>query len=235
MKSVLKFVMFMMAAPFLCGVAFLMGYVILVALTIPQLPVWAQPGVTEWLLDIPQPVDSEIGDNGTYGDSAPAGQGRVEWSDYVGPDGVIRGLPLWGPIRHWSNWHDKPLLGCLFHDPFYSNHTGADFPVYPGTPIHATMGGEVVWADYNGPWGNLVVIQNGDYQVWLAHLDAIHVVPGQIVGYDDVIGLSGNTGNSSGPHLHYGIKQRTGEDTYVWLNPQLFFDLNDVINFGCSD
>lgn len=235
MKDVLKFVMFMMAAPFLCGVAFLIGYVIIVALTIPQLPAWAQPGVTEWLFDIPQKTGRETSDNGTYGDSAPAGQGRVEWSDYVGPDGVIQGMPLWGPLKHWSDTYDKPLLGCVFHDPNYESHTGADFPVNEGTPIHATLGGEVVWAGQNGPWGNLVVVQNGDYQVWYAHLNSINVVPGQVVGYGDVLGNSGNTGNSSGPHLHYGIKQRTGEDTYVWLNPQLFFNLDDVINIGCSD
>ncbi len=108
MKSVLKFVMFMMAAPFLCGVAFLMGYVILVALTIPQLPVWAQPGVTEWLLDIPQPVDSETSDNGTYGDSAPAGQGRVEWSDYVGPGPISRSIPAPPSTPQWAGRWSGP-------------------------------------------------------------------------------------------------------------------------------
>jgi len=233
MKSVLKFVMLMVAVPFLCGTALLIGYVILVALTIPQLPAWAQPGVTAWLFDIPQ--DSEAGDNGTYGDTAPTIQGRVEWDDYVGPEGDIHGLPLWGPLKHWSDTYDKPLLGCIFHDPFYSDHTGADFPVNSGTPIHATMGGRVVWAGENGPWGNLVVIENGDYQVWYAHLESFNVAPGQIVGYGDVVGASDNTGNSSGPHLHYGIKQRTGKDSYVWVNPQLFFDPDGVINFGCSD
>jgi murein DD-endopeptidase MepM/ murein hydrolase activator NlpD len=79
-----------------------------------------------------------------------------------------------------------------------------------------------------------VVIENGDYQVWFAHLDSIQVVPGQIVGHGEVVGLSGNTGNSTGAHLHYGIKQRTGPDSFVWLNPQLRFNLDDVILIGCS-
>jgi murein DD-endopeptidase MepM/ murein hydrolase activator NlpD len=53
--------------------------------------------------------------------------------------------------------------------------------------------------------------------------------------YGDVVGLSGNTGNSTGGHLHYGIKQKTGEKSYVWLNPQLFFTEGEFINIGCSD
>lgn len=224
--------MLMMAAPFLCGAVFLIGYVIIVALTIPQLPDWAQPGVTKWLFDIPQ--HSETSDNGSYGDTAPTIQGRVEWKDYTGPDADIHGVPFVGPIKHWSDIYDKPLLGCVFHDPFYSDHTGADFPVNIGTPIHATIGGEVVWAGENGPWGNLVVIENGDYQIWLAHLDSINVTPGQIVGYGEVVGLSGDTGNSSGPHLHYGVKQRTGPDSFVWVNPQLFFNPEEIIQIGCG-
>jgi murein DD-endopeptidase MepM/ murein hydrolase activator NlpD len=230
---VLKFVMLIMAAPFLCGAAFLLGYVILVALTIPQLPDWAQPGVEKWLFDIPQ--DSESSDNGLYGDTSVAFSGAVVWNDYTGPDSDIFGMPFWGSIKHWSDEYDKPLLGCLFHDPNYSDHTGADFPVNVGTPIHATLGGVVVWAGENGPWGNLVVIENGDYQVWYAHQESILVVPGQIVARGEVVGLSGNTGNSSGAHLHYGIKKRTGKDSFIWMNPHLFFTNDEVINIGCSD
>jgi murein DD-endopeptidase MepM/ murein hydrolase activator NlpD len=230
---VLKFVMLTMTAPFLCGAVFLLGYVIIVALTIPQLPSWAQPGVKAWLFDVRQ--ESENEDNGSYGDSSPAYQGAVLWNDYTGADADIYGLPLYGPIKHWSDEFDRPLLGCLFHDSNYSDHTGADFPVNVGTPLHATMGGEVVWASENGPWGNLVVIENGDYQVWYAHQDSILVALGQIVERGEVVGISGNTGNSSGAHLHYGIKKRTGKDSYVWMNPQLFIKADSVINIGCSD
>jgi murein DD-endopeptidase MepM/ murein hydrolase activator NlpD len=228
-KDALKFAACIVAAPILCGSALVVGYVVLVALTIPQLPAWAQPGVTEWLLDIPQ--DSESSDNG----SSPTGAGVVGWDGYVGPDAGIYGLPLWGPVQHWSDWYDLPLLGCVFHDPFYSSHTGSDFPVNVGTPVHTTLSGKVVWAGPNGPWGNLVVIENGAYQVWLAHLDAISVAPGDILAHGEVVGLSGTTGNSTGPHLHYGIKHKTGEDSYVWLDPQQFFSAGEYINIGCSD
>ncbi|HKJ38477.1 MAG TPA: M23 family metallopeptidase, partial [Anaerolineales bacterium] len=146
----------------------------------------------------------------------------------------IYGLPLVGPIQHWSEWYEKPLLGCMFQDPRYRTHTGSDFPVNEGTPLHATISGKVVWAGSNGPWGNLVVVENSGYQVWLAHLSSIRVSEGDILNYGAVVGLSGNTGNSTGAHLHYGIKHKTGEKSYVWLNPQSFFTEDEYIYIGCS-
>jgi murein DD-endopeptidase MepM/ murein hydrolase activator NlpD len=229
LKSAFRLAILVVAAPILCGAAIVVGYVLLVALTIPQLPAWAQLGVTAWLLDVPQ--YSEPNDNG----SSPAGSSNVPWDGYSGPDADLYGLPLWGPLQHWSEWYDRPLLGCTFHDPFYITHTGDDFPVNTGTPVHATLGGKVVWAGYNGPWGNLVVVENNGYQVWLAHLDAVGVSTGQILGYGDVVGLSGNTGNSTGAHLHYGVKHKTGEDSNVWLDPHQFFTFDQYISIGCSD
>jgi murein DD-endopeptidase MepM/ murein hydrolase activator NlpD len=220
-KGFFRFSMIMMAAPLLCGAALVIGYVMLVVLTIPQLPEWAQPGVEHWLFDIPQ--YAETNDNGTDDNSSPAGISSVPWEGYTGPGSDIHGLPLWGPIQHWSTWYDKPLLGCVFHDPHYQTHTGSDFPVNEGTPLHTTIGGKVVWAGSNGPWGNLVVVENNGYQVWLAHQSSIQVAVGDVLNYGDVVGLSGNTGNSTGAHLHYAIKQKTGGNTYAWLNPQLFF------------
>jgi len=216
----------------LCGASLVFGYVLIVALAIPQLPDWAQPGVSGWLLDIPQ--DSESRDNGS-GDSASTAAGIVGWDGYNGPEAEIYGLPLYGPIQHWSDWHDQPLLGCVFQDPFYTSHTGDDFPVQEGTPAHTPMGGKVVWAGENGPWGNLVVIENNGNQIWLAHLSSLNVSAGQIVRFGAIVGLSGNTGNSTGPHLHYGIKHKTEEDDYVWLNPHRFFSEADYIKIACSD
>ena len=232
MRSSLVIVALILLAPLLCGAALVVGYVVIVGLTVPQLPAWAQPGVVEWMMDIPQ--NSESSDNGS---SSAAGQTAVPWDDYsdLYLDADIYGIPLWGPIEHWSDTYDKPLLGCVFHDPHYTSHTGADFPVNVGTPIHATLAGKVVWAGANGPWGNLVVVENGGYQIWMAHLDAIQVVEGQVLEYGDVVGLSGNTGNSTGAHLHYGIKHKTEAGSFVWLNPQYFFSADDYIYIGCSD
>src|SRR5690606_18452224 len=222
----------LMTAPLLCGAALVVGYVMLVAMSIPQLRAWGQPRVVEWLLDITQ--YSEQSDNGMLADSVPAGMSAVPWDGYVGPSAEIYGLPLIGPLQHWSTWYDKRLLGCVFQDAHYQTHTGSDFPVNEGTPIHTTLAGKVVWASSNGPWGNLVVVENNGYQVWLAHLSQITVSEGDLLQYGEVVGLSGNTGNSTGPHLHYGIKQKTSEDSVIWLNPQNFFTPNEYIYIGCG-
>jgi len=233
MKGYFRFSIMMMTAPLLCGVALVIGYVLLIVLTIPQLPAWAQTGVLLWLFDVPQ--YAETVDNGSDDGSTSAEMSAVPWDGYIGPEADIHGLPLVGPVQLWSTWYDKPLLGCVFQDPNYQTHTGSDFPVNEGTPVHATMGGKVVWAAENGPWGNLVVVENNGYQIWLAHLSSIQVSEGDILNYGDVVGLSGNTGNSTGAHLHYGIKQQTGAGTYVWLNPQSFFTEDEYIYIGCSD
>ncbi len=220
-----------MAAPLLCGAAFVVAYVLIVTLTIPQLPAWAQPGVYHWLMDIPQ--DSEYGTGS--GGTDPTVPGVVGWDDYSGPHGDIYGLPLVGPIFHWGYRNEKPVLGCVFHDPNYTSHTGDDFPVDTGTPVHTTMGGKVVWAGFNGPWGNLVVVQNGPYQVWFAHQSVLQVAVGQIVQHGDIVGLSGSTGNSTGAHVHYGIKFKTEAGSLVWVDPHGFFTDDLYIKTGCSD
>jgi murein DD-endopeptidase MepM/ murein hydrolase activator NlpD len=252
----------MMGLLCICSIAFIVMYVVIVGLTIPQLPGWAQQGVEEWMLDIPQfsehieedsyineaPAGDSTYENGSSnstggGSTSPALVGPVPWGSYFGPGGVVQGFPLWGAITHpWGGKFDAPLIGCTFHDKNYKNHAGFDSPVSVGTPLHATMSGMVVWADYTkGGWGRLVVIENGDYQIWMAHLSQIDVQVGEIVEYGQVIGLSGGdraqdeqAGNSSGPHLHYGVKKKTGTDTYVWVDPASFFDLSQMTRWGCS-
>ncbi len=90
----------------------------------------------------------------------------------------------------------------------------------------------MVWAGLNGPWGNLVVVENDGYQIYLAHLDMIAVTQGQILRYGDSVGEVGSTGNSTGPHLHYGIKMRTAGGQ-VWLDPVAFFDDADYLMVLC--
>jgi len=94
------------------------------------------------------------------------------------------------------------------------------------------MAGRVVWSESNGPWGNLVVVENNGYQIYLAHLETIAVKQGQILRYGDSVGEVGSTGNSTGPHLHYGIKRHT-DGGQVWLDPVAFFDGADYLKVVC--
>jgi murein DD-endopeptidase MepM/ murein hydrolase activator NlpD len=95
-----------------------------------------------------------------------------------------------------------------------STHSGQDFAVASGTKVVAAHGGTVVKAGGNGAgdgpaYGNAVVIKhgNGTYSQY-AHLSRIDVKAGQIVKTGQRIALSGNTGNSSGPHLHFEIRTK---------------------------
>ncbi|MFE7960703.1 M23 family metallopeptidase [Streptomyces sp. NPDC057413] len=92
-------------------------------------------------------------------------------------------------------------------------HSGQDFAVPSGTSVVAAHGGTVVKAGPNGAgdgpaYGNAIVIRhgNGTYSQY-AHLSRIDVKVGQIVGTGQHIAKSGNTGNSSGPHLHFEIRK----------------------------
>ncbi len=101
----------------------------------------------------------------------------------------------------------RPVSGVLTQD-YHPGHNGLDFGVAVGTPIQATMDGKVVYAGWNNQgYGNLVIVENGAYRTYYAHLDRIPVTIGTTVTAGTVIGLSGNTGNSTGPHLHYEIRK----------------------------
>ncbi|MFI8368806.1 peptidoglycan DD-metalloendopeptidase family protein [Streptomyces sp. NPDC085466] len=86
-------------------------------------------------------------------------------------------------------------------------HTGADFIAASGTTVRAVGAGTVVSAGYSGAYGNEVVIQHadGNYSQY-AHLSSLSVSAGQSVSGGQQIGLSGSTGNSTGPHLHFEIR-----------------------------
>ncbi|MFE9443731.1 M23 family metallopeptidase [Streptomyces sp. NPDC006602] len=93
-----------------------------------------------------------------------------------------------------------------------STHSGQDFAVASGTNVMAAHGGTVVKAGGNGAgdgpaYGNAIVIKhgNGTYSQY-AHLSRIDVRVGQVVKTGQHIARSGNTGNSSGPHLHFEIR-----------------------------
>ena len=86
-------------------------------------------------------------------------------------------------------------------------HTGVDFVVPTGTPLKAVAAGTVVSAGWGGAYGNQVVIKlNDGYYAQYAHLSQLSVSAGQTVSEGQQIGLSGATGNVTGPHLHFEIR-----------------------------
>lgn len=83
-------------------------------------------------------------------------------------------------------------------------HNGTDFAMPVGTPVLAAADGEVVIARFGPAAGNYVAIRHGrQYMTRYLHLSRFVVKPGQIVKRGDIIAYSGNTGSSTGPHLHY--------------------------------
>ncbi|MBL1085946.1 peptidoglycan DD-metalloendopeptidase family protein [Streptomyces actinomycinicus] len=86
-------------------------------------------------------------------------------------------------------------------------HTGVDFVVPTGTPLKAVAAGTVVSAGWGGAYGNQVVIKLDDgYYAQYGHLSQLSVSAGQTVTAGQQIGLSGATGNVTGPHLHFEIR-----------------------------
>jgi murein DD-endopeptidase MepM/ murein hydrolase activator NlpD len=111
-------------------------------------------------------------------------------------------------------------------DPVYGTtkfHEGMDFSAPQGTPVYATGDGTVIHSSWESAYGNLIEINHGyNYVTRYAHLSEILVRNGQTVKRGDLIGKVGNTGKSTGPHLHYEVRLR-GEPQ----NPvnYYFFDL----------
>ncbi len=110
-------------------------------------------------------------------------------------------------------------------DPFTGKskrHSGVDFALKPGNPVYATGDGvvEKVKYEFYG-YGNQILIDHGfGYKTRYAHLKSINVVEGMKVKRGERIGDSGNSGRSSGPHLHYEVIYK---DKHI--NPANYFDL----------
>jgi murein DD-endopeptidase MepM/ murein hydrolase activator NlpD len=85
-------------------------------------------------------------------------------------------------------------------------HNGIDFPGPVGTPIYTTAPGTVIKADWGRGYGYHVIVDHGyGYETLYAHLSELKVISGDEIDRHDVIGLMGNTGRSTGAHLHYSV------------------------------
>lgn len=111
-------------------------------------------------------------------------------------------------------------------DPFNgrsTRHTGVDFAMKQGNPVYATGDGvvETVKFEFFG-YGNQVVVNHGfGYKTRYAHMKSIGVVEGMKVKRGECLGLSGNSGRSSGPHLHYEVIYKGNH-----VNPANYYDMS---------
>ena len=86
-------------------------------------------------------------------------------------------------------------------------HTGLDIANSRGTPIKAAASGVVTYSGYKGSYGYLIVIAHANnVQTYYAHCSRLYVNAGDTVNQGDIIGAVGNTGNSTGPHLHLEVR-----------------------------
>lgn len=137
-----------------------------------------------------------------------------------------RTLPAGTPIP------DMPLssgFGYRTHPIFKQRyfHYGLDFDAPENTPVLATADGVVEYVrESTSGYGRLITLRHAhDFRTAYAHLKEQLVVPGQIVRKGDVIGLSGNTGTSTGPHLHYEILHQG-----IPVNPYAFVAMEQPIS-----
>jgi len=86
-------------------------------------------------------------------------------------------------------------------------HTGQDFAAPVGSPVLAAGAGTVIFAAWDGAYGNAIHLLHADgVATWYAHLSRIDIVPGNTLAAGERIGLSGDTGNTTGPHLHLEVR-----------------------------
>lgn len=131
---------------------------------------------------------------------------------------VVRSLPLGFPI-------DEANITSVFgarSDPFHGSaawHEGIDLDGVENASIYSTAAGIVTLAGRKGDYGNMIEINHGNgITTRYAHLNQIFVSEGQKVAEGDIIGFQGNTGRSTGSHLHYEVRyNNTPHDPYKFL------------------
>jgi hypothetical protein len=131
-----------------------------------------------------------------------------------------------GAVRGWTNNADFRVTGEFGQSdgPYPGGgHIGMDIGTPSGTPITAAQAGTIIHAggDYNrGNYGNAVVLRTDDgFTVILGHLSTVGVQAGGRVNAGQVLGHSGSTGRSTGPHLHLEVRDPTGRS----INPRSYF------------
>ncbi|MBM3621551.1 MAG: M23 family metallopeptidase [Alphaproteobacteria bacterium] len=159
------------------------------------------------------------------------GDDRIVWAELRSHDrravAIHRFRPEGGAERFWladglsvgKAPLKAPAAAALISSPFGKRegpilgmgsamHTGVDYALPPGTPVPAAAAGTVKAAEPNGGYGKWVLIEHAPgLATAYAHLESFapHIVPGARVAQGDIIGFTGDTGTSTGPHLHYEV------------------------------
>ncbi|HWN21640.1 MAG TPA: peptidoglycan DD-metalloendopeptidase family protein [Gaiellaceae bacterium] len=108
-------------------------------------------------------------------------------------------------------WPVQGILTSYFGWRWGRMHEGIDIAVGSGTPVVASASGTVIVAGWMGGYGNLVVVDHGNgIATAYGHNTSIAVGVGQSVGQGQVVAYSGNTGNSTGPHVHFEVRVNGG-------------------------
>lgn len=130
---------------------------------------------------------SQISSAGYSG--APAGAGGMIW-------------PISGPITSEFGWRTHPIFGTARF------HSGLDIGGDYGMPIYAAASGTVIYAGWISGYGNAVIIDHGGGVTTLyGHNDSLNVSEGENVAQGQVIAMCGSTGNSTGPHCHFEVRE----------------------------
>ena len=133
-------------------------------------------------------------------------------------------LPVNGPITQLFG--ENPQVYKKWGFP---GHNGIDYGIPNGTPVKAAASGVVALISFeNGGYGNFVKLSHVDggktYYTYYAHLASAAVTAGQKVKVGSVVGYSNNTGASTGPHLHFGLKIEGENPTYKgYVDPMPYF------------
>ncbi|MCL5267588.1 MAG: M23 family metallopeptidase [Bacteroidetes bacterium] len=139
-------------------------------------------------------------------------------SKYKSNQELFAHIPAIDPIRHGTITDG---FGMRFHPILHMllMHEGIDIACPAGSHVHATGDGVVTYVGRRGGYGNVVEIDNGfGYSTLFAHLEKPLVSDGQKVKRGQIIALSGDTGLSTGPHLHYGVMKNG-----VFVDPSGYF------------
>lgn len=132
---------------------------------------------------------------------------------------LAEGLP---EITSDFGWRIHPIYGD------YRFHSGVDFAMDMNTPVYSLFNGTVIYAgDFSDGYGIQIMIYHEGYNTYTryAHLNSTNVQAGQYVYSGELIGLSGASGNVTGPHLHLEYIVSDGNGSYTYADPLTLYGI----------